>query len=372
MIHNSPRNGFTLIEILITVAILVTVSTVGFFTFTSYKGSQNVRLTMSELVAVIRDVQKRSITEQDGKRWGLRFINSTGTIHSYEVFSGVSYASGTVNSLYPLKRGVAFGNPGDGLNMDVIFSAISGKLGGTRIISLISQRRDNLVGDVTMLPQGKITTRLETGVVGYWHFDEATSTESYDSSGFGSTGTLTDGPTWQTSSNCRAGECLSFDGVNDYVDVSDGDSLGLTDAFTLEAWFKTPSFSTISALITKDIGGGLSSYRLSIHSVGKIRIEIATSDCSGWGTNDIANTVLQLNTWQHISVTYDGNTVKHYLNGILDDSFVYTDSLCVSGNSLYIGWEGGSQYANGSIDEVRIYNHALSAEEIQNHYDDLK
>ncbi|MCP6719930.1 MAG: prepilin-type N-terminal cleavage/methylation domain-containing protein [Patescibacteria group bacterium] len=353
------KSAFTLIEILIAIAVLVTVSTVGFFAFTSYKGSQNVRLTMSELAAVIKDVQRRSITEQDGKRWGLRFINSTSTIHSYEVFSGVSYASGTVNSLYPLKRGVAFGNPSDGLNVDAIFNPISGKLGETRIISLVSQRRDNLVGDVTMLPQGKITTRLETGVVGYWHFDEATSTKSYDSSGFGNTGTLTNGPTWQTSSNCKAGECLSFDGVNDYIQL--GASQPYADAVTVSAWVFHNSTSDWDDIVVGGCGNVLFGFSNNNLAFG--------GQCND-PFNPITYTTNINGAWHYVVGTYDSSIAVLYVDGSAVASSTKSGSFSVF--TPRIGGEGATENFNGRIDEVRIYNRALSAEEILNHYNDLK
>jgi len=371
MIHSSPRRGFTLIEILIAIAVLVTVSVVGFFAFTSYKGGQNIRLTMNELVAVIRDVQKRSITEQDGKQWGLHFINSTGTIHSYEVFSGVDYASGTVNSLYPLKRGVAFGNPGDGLNMDAIFSAISGKLGETRIISLVSQRRDNLVGDVTMLSQGKVTTRLETGVVGYWHFDEGVATSSYDSSGNRNNGVLINGPTWQTSSNCRSGSCLSFDGTNDYVDVGTGTSLSITQNITMETWVKLNTYTsggtnTDRASIVQKTG----QYYMTVNSANGT-LDVFFQGITGAHTS--SNSTIPLNEWAHVAITYDGSNIKWYINGSLDKTLPAAGTIGTDLRSVRVGGEPGfGRFTNGHIDEVRIYNRALSAEEIQNHYNDLK
>lgn len=177
MIQNSKlkiknsSSGFTLIEILVVIAILVIVSAVGFFAFTSYKGSKNVELTMDELAAVIRDIQKRSITQQDGKQWGIRFSNSTSTTHAYEVFSGASYSTSTVERTYSLKRNVEFTNPSDGSSIDAIFSAIGGELSGDTIISLISKRGDNLVGDIIIDSSGRITIRLEAGILGYWHFD---------------------------------------------------------------------------------------------------------------------------------------------------------------------------------------------------------
>ena len=366
------KSAFTLIEVIISIAILATVSTVGFFAFTSYKGSKNIELTMNELVAVIRDVQKRSITEQDGKQWGLRFINSTSTTHSYETFSGASYSSSSVNSTNPLRRSVAFGNPSEGLNMDTIFSAISGKLGETRIISLISQRRDNLVGDVTMLSQGTITTRLETGVVGYWHLDEATSTAAYDASGNTNTGTLTNSPTWQSVSNCKAGACLSFDGSTQYVNVSTNPIFNVSE-ITISSWVISDITNAFRTAVSRyddaspqsgnwmlGHGGTLSKYRFLIR-IGSTNYLAESGD--GFSTG----------SWHHLVGTYNGFVIKLYIDGIERASTTIAGSLSSNAINIRIGNRfGNTQYWDGKIDEVRIYNRALSATEILNHYNDLK
>lgn len=353
------KSAFTLIEVIISIAILAVVSTVGFLALTSYKGGKNIELTMNELVAVIRDAQRRSITEQDGKQWGLHFINSTSTAHSYEMFNGASYTPSTVSSTYSLKRSVAFSNPSEGLNVDTIFSAISGKLGETRIISLISQRRDNLVGDVTMLSQGTITTRLETGVVGYWHLDEATSTNAYDASGNTNTGTFVNNPTWQSVSNCKAGACLSFDGTNDYITVPDSSSLDITGSITISAWvYKTTNHT--ATLITKS-----GNYQFSV--INDNTIQLCYLGCR------YSNSVLTNDEWQHIAAVKSGNTITFYRNGSFVNSLIEPTTPVSNTNPVVIGGNTGLQYLlDGRLDEVRIYNRALTATEILNHYNDLK
>ena len=168
---SASREAFTLIELLVVLGLIVIASVAGFISISKYKGGQDLRLTTDELAAVIRDVQKRSITQQDGKQWGIRFSNPTSTAHTYEVFSGASYSTSTVEQTYFLKRDIKFTNPGDGSSIDAIFSAISGELSGDTIISLITKRGGDLVGDIIIDLSGRITIRLEAGVLGYWHFD---------------------------------------------------------------------------------------------------------------------------------------------------------------------------------------------------------
>jgi len=302
--------GFTLIEVLITVAIITAVSAAGYVAFSKFKGSQAVELTMNEITAVIKDVQKRAVTQQDGKQWGLRFTNSTSTTHSYQVWSGPSYASGTISRTYYLGRGTLFGNPADDLNVDEIFSAISGKLLETRVISLINRRKDGVVGDIILTSRGAITTRKESGLVGYWHFDESTATTTYDASGFANAGTLTNGPAWQSASNCKAGTCLSFDGTNDYVNVIDSASLDITGAITVSAWVYADSYpSTYPTVVAK--GNSASAWELDVKNDGTIEWEGFIG-----GTQRICNGgSFNLNQWVYIVGLFDGSDMKIFVNG---------------------------------------------------------
>ena len=350
------RNGFTLIEFLIAVAILVIVSGAGLIGLSRYKGGQDIELSMEEIISVVRDVQKRSITEQDGKQWGIRFVNASS---SYEIWSGSSYASGTVDKLYSLRRNVILGNPSTS-TVDTIFSAISGKLAETRIISLLNTRKDGIVGDIVMTERGTVTSRLEHGLVGYWHFDEATSTKAYDSSGFSITGTLTNGPTWQTSSNCKSGKCLSFDGTNDYIDLNA--SASYANTLTVTAWVFHNSASGWDDIVAGGCGSILFGFSSNVLNFG--------GQCNN-PFNPITYATNINSAWHHVAGVYNGSTASLYVDGTLVNSASRSGSF--SNFAPNIGASGDSAESfYGSIDEVRIYNRALSAAEVLNLYNDLK
>jgi len=375
---NYGRQGFTLIEVLITVAIVTTISLVGYVGFSKFKGSQAVELTTSEVAAVIKDAQKKAVTQQDGKQWGIRFKNSNS---SYEVFSGPSYASGTVSRTYYLGRNTVFGNPATS-TIDEVFSAISGKLAETRVISLIDQRKDGVVGDIVLTSRGTITTRKESGLVGYWHLDEATSATAYDSSGFTNTGTLyssstvcgnppTAGcPTWQSSASCKAGPCLSFDGVDDYIQLSNlAVNTGSGQQNTVAFWMYWNGTNA-------DMPFGFTSYDLYLVS-GAFGFNHGCGDVWGVSSTGLAN------RWVHVAaVFYNNDYTKEqlYLDGVPQTLSQRVGTSCnrsVSTSAKIATWQGscgsGGLYCfGGNIDEVRIYNRALSAAEVLNLYNDLK
>jgi len=101
------QTGFTVIEILIITVIVALVSTVAVVSAVKYRSVQDLRLSLNEFAALIRDVQRKSVTQEDGKRWGVRFENTASGKDRIYVFKGVSYASGTVTQSAMLTE---FGN----------------------------------------------------------------------------------------------------------------------------------------------------------------------------------------------------------------------------------------------------------------------
>jgi len=219
------------------------------------------------------------------------------------------------------------------------------------------------------------TTNLvynNTGLVGSWHFSEGAGTRAADSSGNGNDGTLTNGPLWNASG--KAGYALQFDGVNDYVAVSDSANLNLPDAgFSIEAWFKTGS-SASQILLSKGVSDANEEYTVNIEP-GRVYFDY------GAGTGYvIASTSVADNQWHHIALLY--NTAwspkgKVYVDGV-EKTITQSGGgshIVSSGSALYIGTQaagafyyGGRSPFSGLIDEVRIYNRSLSAQEIQARY----
>lgn len=374
----NSRSAFTLIEVLVVVAVGAAITTGGFLMFSRYQRDQNVRLTLSELSASVRDIQRRSVTQENGKQWGIRI---SGTDNSFKTWSGLSYASGTPDQTYSLKRNIRFGNPPSGFSIDLAFKAITGLLGENRILT-VNGGAGSLVGDLIINTRGKATTRFEEGLMGYWHFDEATSTIAYDASGNGNNGTLTNGPTWQTSASCRAGECLSFNGTNYVIGPSSNIITGNNlQTITISAWVKTTATGAqypvavkrssaqstlISITSNQDLSGNT-----AIGYLGFLTRNYADSAHS-WlvasgGYND--------GRWHHVVGVVNNMTRTLYIDGIQKGTDSTQGMQKVSGNTapLYIGSFDNSQlFFNGSVDEVRIYDRALSAQEVLDMYNDLK
>lgn len=122
--------GFSLIELLIVVAILALITASGGLVLFNYANRWNLENAVVEIVALIRDAQNRSLSQQDGNgdnqgdQWGIHFEN--GAEDSVKVFSGSSYSSARVATTYVLRPGLKFDIPLNGQSKDVIFSRVSG------------------------------------------------------------------------------------------------------------------------------------------------------------------------------------------------------------------------------------------------------
>ena len=199
-----------------------------------------------------------------------------------------------------------------------------------------------------------------TGLVAAYGFDEGSGTTTADTSGNANTGTLSSA-TWSTSG--KFGKALSFNGTSARVNVNDSNSLDLTTAMTLEAWVNPASASSaFRTIILKERTGQLV-YAL-YSSTGNGRPD---SEATIGGSNRTlaATSALPTGTWTHLASTYDGATLRLYVNGIQVSQLAVSGSITTSTGALRIGGNAiWGEYFSGLIDEVRIYNRALTAREI--------
>jgi hypothetical protein len=159
---------------------------------------------------------------------------------------------------------------------------------------------------------------------------------------------------------------MNFDGGNDYVDCGDNSSLNIINIITVETWFKTEDVATKQGIVSKDDDLWHCKYGLEIRNqrvygifwINGTRIE----RYSGTISSDI---------WMHTALVFDGSKISLYLDGELEQEYSFSGSVDTTTEHLYIGngYQSGVSYKfNGLIDEVRIYNTALTAFQIQSQY----
>jgi len=171
---------------------------------------------------------------------------------------------------------------------------------------------------------------------------------------------------------------LEFDGFSSYVDVPNGSALATSNNLTVEAWINPASFGATSAqnsiFCKHGWSQGEGGFVLRCGGNGVASFNIAGLDLSGNPTSWIevatqAN-VIPLSTWTHVAGTFDGDTLKLYVNGLLSALTPFQGSI--TGSSFYSPKIGrladsfGGRYFTGLIDEVRVWNRDLSAAEITN------
>jgi hypothetical protein len=201
--------------------------------------------------------------------------------------------------------------------------------------------------------------------VAAYSFDEGTGTTVEDLTGDGHTATI-EGAKWARG---RYGDGLEFKGSeHDVVKVPASSELNFEEEFTLEAWVR-PSSSTdkLAPIVGKTTGGGSGSKSLSYYLYAgnsESRPYGEVQHILGTGKKATASTAPPGATWTHLALTYDGGTERLYVDGVLV-SETATEAPVTTTGELQIGAETEhSEYFSGRIDEVRIYDRALGAGEV--------
>ena len=233
--------------------------------------------------------------------------------------------------------------------------------------------------------QATVTQRRRDGVarpspVGFWKFDDGSGLTALDSSGNGNTGTLVSGPAWTVG---QIGGALQFDGFDDYVSVSNENNFDFerTGSFTVTAWVKQSSpLSTARTIIGKlSAGGAYTGWELSLYDGVANSSGVTFYLINNYSSNNLigvhtSSNVVPADQWKHIAVTYDGNGtasgIQIYVDGVPQSLVISQDTLSASilnNTNVYIGERvSAAQFPmNGLIDEVRIYNQALTQKQIQ-------
>ena len=199
-------------------------------------------------------------------------------------------------------------------------------------------------------------------LVGYWKFDESSGTVAADSSGTGNNGTLNGVPQWVTG---KLGGALDFDGGADYVEIPHSPSLSITDAITIAAWTNMRANASGEMAIVSKGGWAVNDlpYELT-ETPGDVIFWQFYNDA---GRDSCSPNSPPVSEWHHITATYDGTIFKCYIDGVLAEEWGYVGKMPQNTASVTIGRRSrGGTFFNGMIDDVAIFNHALTAEEIPN------
>jgi hypothetical protein len=227
---------------------------------------------------------------------------------------------------------------------------------GTHVLTAVA--RDVAGNTTTSEP---ITITLANTVVADYRFNEGSGSTVIDASGHNNNGAMSGGVSRVT--DATRGRVLSFNGSSGLVSVADADSLDLTTGMTLEAWVRPTAVDGWRTVLLKE-GDGLSYSLYANDPTGGSRpsgyVRIDDDDEAIRGRRRLA-----ANTWSHLAMTYDGTTMRLFVNGEEVESRRQTGPAEVSAGKLRIGgnlvW---GEWFRGQIDDVRIYDVAVGEAQI--------
>ena len=209
---------------------------------------------------------------------------------------------------------------------------------------------------------------VDSGMVACWSFNETADSVLIDGSGNGNTAFI------HTATRVGGvkGNALSFNGTSDYAHADNSTSLAISNQITIECWVNvrqvTPVSGSGQTFIRKE-----KAYALGIGNGGKIGFQICDGSGNWHGGWTLSSQSIQTSTWYHIAGVWDGTTMKMYINGVRDPtaySYSGTGPSSSSTYKVYIGefFESAYERLNGTLDELKVYKYALSAEMILAHY----
>ena len=217
---------------------------------------------------------------------------------------------------------------------------------------------------------------VDSNLVAYWKLDEDEGITAYDSIG-SNHGTIY-GASW---TNGQVNSALDFDGDEDYVEIPDADSLTPSSKITISFWLYNRGgqnagiYKYASCPNEQNSPGNSRAYVMAIgDSTGKAKLTIFSSV----NNSDVieSNSIVPLNGWHHVAGTFNQGEAAIYIDGQLDNSTTMSVSsimndvqpLIIGGCWSYCGTDHFINTLNGTMDDVRIYDKALSVKEIQQLY----
>lgn len=293
----------------------------------------------------------------DHKGQLLRF-QLTGTCNnaatSYEVVFPTIVNGSTVGYVY-------YGNPG----------ASSASVDVSGVTALTPSGGDPAITD-------RVNEEKTTGPLSYWAMDEGTdntcpggSDDVCDATTHTYGGART-GATWTAEDRCKTGNCLEFDGTDDTINVGNETLLNLerTSSFSVQFWMRAGTDAGMTLVSKQESSGNFRGWNIQTGTSGYIYFQFVNTYSSNTlevrTTND---TNYDDNRWHHVLVTYDGSStpggVKIYFDGADQSLTTVVNTLSAttqSATNVHIGSRNGAtQFFNGFLDDVKVYNYVRSA-----------
>lgn len=196
--------------------------------------------------------------------------------------------------------------------------------------------------------------------IAHWKLDEASGLAASDSSGAGMNGSLSGGAAWTAG---QIGGAVSMDGVDDHINVAHASTLNLGGAFTIALWVNPSEVpNAFKSMIVKNYDYFFYAASSGYCAPGAMIAGIATA-----AGNRIAcdSAPLAVSTWTHVAMVYDGAALRIVRNGVQSASIAASGLPNANAGTLQLGASQFGEHLKGRLDDVRIYNRALTISEVQ-------
>jgi hypothetical protein len=214
-------------------------------------------------------------------------------------------------------------------------------------------------------PRSNDETAVDANTAASWHFDEGTGITLGDASGNGNTCTLSGGATWTAGAIGRA---VQYDGANGMANCGNGASLTLGHTGAIEFWAKIPSYpNSYWHILGKGASAGwdTNGYSVWYYYTSNILAGTITDKADPDVYNLVSFGQPTAGVWHHFAMTWDGSNMYAFVDGAQTATRSQTVDPATSAEMFYIAQEYG-RFFNGAVDEVKVYNRALTLAEIQN------
>lgn len=355
----TSSQGFTLIEILITVAILSIVLGIGFLNLAGYKSRHTFDLDSESLVEGIRNAQTKARLREDGGGWGIRFTNAGQQGAYYEIFGGTEYATATVATREQLGNVTQIGDIAYGGSKTMLFSGGSGLPVSPLTLTLKrGAEKDAYIIQVSKI--GVIGKQYEQKLLGYWALDEGEGTAIRDGSPSNHAGVVSQDTGWLEPTQCKSGFCMQME-EGTMITVPPSSKYLFSGDFAVSLWEKSVSgspegiFSVSGGDGNIDIGlnagsAGVRAYWNGDGSLNRIKYGAVGDFSDG--------------AWRHMLLSRSGDTITLYIDGVDRGSSTYAEALGSATGELWLGkdHQSGAVFS-GALDDVRIYGRSFTEEQ---------